>query len=258
MLRDYVADTDRLNQILSSSGDAGLVRHMPPIPFTGNIGSMQKGDCVCLLGINPLWPAPGKPAHETELRPAMRIVRRLRAGDQSAFLEYMRTRMTYFSSGIANWGHFDKVGHGYSEHFFDSEDKRSVWEAHAFAMDIVPYFSRDATSLDRRRIVEQASSDPALQHHQHILGAMIAETRPSMLHLNGSHAIQVVEALYCDNPLEKQGELGSQYGLRFGEARIGGKLVRVFAHNQFGYGRYNPSKKHWPSFAAAWRDWRDA
>ena len=257
MLRDHEADTDRLNRILSSSGDAGLVRRMPPIPFTGDIESMQQGGCACLLGINPLWPAPGKPAHETELRPAMRLIKRLRAGDRSAFAEYMRTRMTYFSSGIANWGHFDKVGHGYAEHFFTSEDKRSVWDTHAFAMDVVPYFSRDATSLDRGRIVEQASSDPALRHHQRILASVIAETRPSVLHLNGSHAIQVVEALYCDIPLERQGELGSQYGLRFGEARIGGTPVRVFAHNQFGFGRYNPSKKHWPAFARAWDEWQD-
>ena len=185
------------------------------------------------------------------------MIERLREGDESAFSEYMRTRMTYFSSGIANWGHFDKVGHGYAEHFYTNEDKRTVWDTHAFAMDVVPYFSRDATSLDRGRIVEQASSDPALRHHQRILASVIAETRPSVLHLNGSHAIRVVEALYCDGPLERQGELGLQYGLRFGEARIGGTPVRVFAHNQFGYGRYNPSKKHWPAFAKAWDEWQD-
>ena len=257
MLRDHEADTDRLNRNLSSSGDAGLVRRMPPIPFTGDIESMRQRDCVCLLGINPLWPAPGKPAHEDELRPAMRLIKRFREGDESAFSEYVRTRMTYFSSGIANWGHFDKVGHGYAEHFFTGEDKRSVWESHAFAMDVVPYFSRDATSLDRGRIVEQASSDPALRHHQRILASAIAETRPSVLHLNGSHAIQVVETLYCESPLERQGDLGVQYGLRFGEARIGGTPVRVFAHNQFGYGRYNPSKKHWSAFVKAWDEWQD-
>ena len=256
MLRDHREDAGRLNRSLSGSGDAGLVRSMPPIPFTGDIGSMQRGDCVCLLGINPLWPAPGKPAHEAELRPAMRLVKRLHGCDDGAFLEYMRTRLTYFSSGIANWGHFDKVGYGYSNCFFTSEDTRSVWKEHAFAMDVVPYFSRDATSLDRGRVVEQASLDPALRHHQRILASVIAETRPSILHLNGSHAIQVVEALYCDGPLDRRGELGSQYGLRFGEARIGGTTVSVFAHNQFGYGRYNPSKKHWPAFARAWDEWR--
>lgn len=256
MLRDHWEDAGRLNQSLSASLDAGLVRKMPPIPFTGDIGSMRREDCVCLLGINPLWPAPGKPAHELELRPAMRLIERLRSGDQGAFSEYMRTRTSYFSSGIANWGHFDKVGYGYSNHFFPDEDMRTVWREHAFAMDVVPYFSRDATSLDRGRVVEQASLDPALRHHQEILASAIAETRPSILHLNGSHAIQVVESLYRDVPLERQGELGRRYGLRFGEARIGGTAVSVFAHNQFGYGRYNPSKKHWPAFAKAWDEWR--
>jgi len=256
MLRDHVEDAKRLNRTLSKSNDAGLVHEMPPIPFTGNLELMERGNCVCLLGINPLWPASGKMAHELELKPAMRLIQRLRDGDHTAFGQYLATRLSYFSSEIANWGHFDKVGSGYSEHFFEGVDKRTVWKNHAFAMDVVPYFSRDATSLDRKRIVEQVSTDPSLNHHQDILASIIAETQPLILHLNGSHAIQVVENLYCERPLERQGALGSQFGLRFGEAIINGTAIKVFAHNQFGYGRYNPSKKHWPEFAKAWKNWR--
>ena len=255
MRRNHIEDSRRLNQILSSSNDAGLVHKMPPIPFTGNIESMEKGNCVCLLGINPLWPAPGKPAHDMELKPAINMIRRLHDGDDNSFDDYLTTRLSYFSSGIANWGHFDKVGIGYSEYFFDGVDKRSVWKKNAFAMDVIPYFSRDATSLDRKRIVEQVSADASLIQHQRILSSIISETQPLFLHLNGSHAIQVVEKLYCEHSLERQGELGSQFGLRFGEAVINETKIKVLAHNQFGYGRYNPSKKHWPEFARAWRNW---
>jgi len=255
MKRNHIDDSRRLNQILSSSNDAGLVHKMPPIPFTGNIESMEKGNCVCLLGINPLWPAPGKKAHDMELKPAINMIRRLHDGDDNSFDDYLTTRLSYFSSGIANWGHFDKVGIGYSEYFFDGVDKRSVWNKNAFAMDVIPYFSRDATSLDRKRIVEQVSADSSLIQHQSILSSIISETQPLILHLNGSHAIQVVEKLYCKHSLERQGELGSQFGLRFGEAVINKTKIKVLAHNQFGYGRYNPSKKHWPEFARAWRNW---
>ncbi len=255
MNRDHLEDSKRLNQKLSSSNDAGLVNKMPPIPFTGNIDSMEKGNCVCLLGINPLWPAAGKPAHEIELKPAIDMIRKLHLGDKKSFGDYIVTRLSYFESGIANWGHFDKVGIGYSQHFFDGVDKRSVWNKNAFAMDVIPYFSRDATSLDRKRIVEHVTKDEALIQHQKILSSIISHTEPSILHLNGSHAIQVVEKLYCDKPLSRQGTLGSQFGLRFGEAIINETKVKVFAHNQFGYGRYNPTKKHWPEFARLWQSW---
>ena len=255
MKRNHIDDSRRLNQILSSSNDAGLVHKMPPIPFTGNIESMEMGNCVCLLGINPLWPAPRKPAHNLELKPAINMIRRLHDGDDHAFDDYLTTRLNYFSSGIANWGHFDKVGIGYAEYFFDGVDKRSVWNKNAFAVDVIPYFSRDASSLDRKRIVEQVSADVSLIQHQRILSSIISETQPLFLHLNGSHAIQVVEKLYCEHSLERQGELGSQFGLRFGEAVINETKIKVLAHNQFGYGRYNPSKKHWPEFARAWRNW---
>lgn len=255
MERDHIEDSKRLNQKLSSSNDAGLVHKMPPIPFTGNIESMEKGNCACLLGINPLWPAPGKPAHEIELKPAIDLIRKLHSGDKQSFDDYLSTRLSYFCSGIANWGHFDKVGIGYSEHFFDGVDKRSVWNKNAFAMDVIPYFSRDATSLDRNRIVEQVSEDASLIQHQRILSSIISETEPSFLHLNGSHAIQVIEKLYCEKPLTRQGTFGSQFGLRFGEALINETKVKVFAHNQFGYGRYNPTKKHWPKFAGLWQNW---
>lgn len=255
MKKNHIEDSRRLNEILSSSHDAGLVNKMPPIPFTGNIESMEIGNCVCLLGINPLWPAPGKPAHNLELKPAINMIRRLHGGNDHAFDDYLTTRLNYFSSGIANWGHFDKVGIGYAEYFFDGVDKRSVWNKNAFAMDVIPYFSRDASSLDRNRIVEQVSADVSLIHHQRILSSIISETQPLFLHLNGSHAIQVVEKLYCEHPLERQGELGSKFGLRFGEAIINDTKIKVFAHNQFGFGKWLPTTKQWPEFARAWRNW---
>ena len=257
MNRNHLKDSLRLNEKLSPSNDAGLVGEMPPIPFTGDIDAMEKGNCVCLLGINPLWPAPGKPAHEVELKPAIDLIRRMHLGEKQAFDDYLESRLSYFHSGIANWTHFDKVGVGYSQFFFEGVDKRDVWRKNAFSMDVVPYFSRDATSLDRNRIVEQVSKDVSLVQHQEIISSIISETRPSILHLNGSHAIKVVEKLYCENPLKRQGVLGERFGLRFGEAVFNDTKVKVFAHNQFGYGRYNPAKKHWPEFAKLWQNWVD-
>jgi hypothetical protein len=43
MSRDYRTDVRRLNELLNSRGDAGL-QEVPPVPFTGDIDSMGRGN----------------------------------------------------------------------------------------------------------------------------------------------------------------------------------------------------------------------
>jgi len=255
MARDYRNDIDRLNRGLSRKGDAGLVRKMPPIPFTGDVYSMKPNDCILLLGINPLWPAPNKVAHKAELLPAMKMIDDYRSGEENSFDEYFESRLSYFRTDYANWGHFNKTGHGYSEYFYPSESPSSVWNKHAIAIDVIPYFSRDTSSIDNRRIEGCIRHDPALLAHQRILEEIVDIIQPSMIHLNGAPAIQLVQDLYCDEEMSRFGILGQQFNLRFGKATIANHSVNVFAHNQFASWRSNPSKKDWPSMFDEWNRW---
>ena len=266
MARDHREDVDRLNRLLHSSGDAGLAREVPPIPFTGDIDSVEKGNCICLIGINPLWSAK-QVKHVQEYRPAERMISRFRAGDERAYGEYIDSRLRYFDYEYANWGHFDKSGYGYPGLGFPNEDMRSVWNRHAFAMDIVPYFSRDAGRLDKKKIVKHVKiddsdrllnpslPDPALKNHHRIMKEVITETRPKIIHINGSHGMYAFEKILKPK-LELQEEF-SQYKLKFGHVEIGGFRTKVLAHNQFAPGSFtpNPHDKYWPFFIDSWRNW---
>jgi hypothetical protein len=255
MSRDHHEDVDRLNETLHSSGDAGLVSEMPPIPFTGNIDVIEKGNCVCLIGINPLWAASER-SHIDEYQPAMELIEKFHVGDELAFQDYINSRLNYFKADYARFGHYDKPTMGYPLLFFPDETTRSVWNNHAFAMDIVPYFSRNAGKLDRRRIIQEANSDPAILSHHAMIEDIIREVKPSVIHLNGSHAIEVFEKLgWTEEPLERLGELGRKYGLRAGFSTIGDMKIKILAHNQFGFGRSLPTKKHWPDIVTAWNEW---
>ncbi len=255
MARDHREDVDRLNGLLHSSGDAGLAREVPPIPFTGDIDSVEKGNCICLIGINPLWSAK-QVKHVQEYRPAERMISRFRAGDERAYGEYIESRLKYFDYEYANWGHFVKSGYGYPELAFPDEDMRSVWKKHAYAMDIVPYFSRNAGSLDKKKVVKHVKNDdPALENHQRIIKDVISATCPKIIHLNGSHGMHAFEKLLKPR-LELQ-EKFKKYKLKFGHVGIEGLRAEVLAHNQFAPGAFtpNPYDKYWPLFIEAWRKW---
>ena len=99
--------------------------------------------------------------------------------------------------------------------------------------------------------------DPSLILHQRMLTRMIEAIGPGMVHVNGISAGRLVDKLYCrQNPLKKWGDLGEEHNLMFGHASFGSVSVPVMTHNQFGWG--GPKARHWPEFAAAWREWRDS
>ncbi len=261
MSRDHREDVDRLNGILHSSGDAGLAREVPPIPFTGDIDSVERGNCICLIGINPLWSAK-QDKHVQEYEPAERMISRFRSGDERAFTEYIDSRLRYFGYEYANWGHFKKSSQGYPGLGFPEHDVRSVWNRNAFAMDILPYFSRDAKRLDKKKIVKHirtddsgrpVSFDPALENYQRVMREVITETRPNIIHLNGSHGMYAFEEIFQPE-LELQDEF-SKYKLKFGHVVIDGFRTKVIAHNQFAPGAWtpNPPEKYWPLFIGSWR-----
>ena len=252
MARDHREDVDRLNKLLHSSGDAGLAREVPPIPFTGDIDSVEKGNCICLIGINPLWSAK-QDKHVQEYRPAERMISRFRVGDERAYGEYIESRLRYFEYDYANWGHFDKPARGYPELCFPNENKRSVWKKHAFAMDIVPYFSRNTRSLDGKKVAKFAKTDRALKNYQRVIKDIISATRPKIIHLNGSHGMHAFEKL-LEPRLDLQ-EGFDKYKLNFGDVEIGGIQTKIFAHNQYGRWPSNPKVGDWPLFIEAWRSW---
>ena len=94
MSRDYRADVRRLNELLNIRGDAGL-EEIPPIPFTGDIDSMERGNCICLIGINPQFPRREKP-HRLEIGPTKETIARFHRGEEGAYQEFTDSRLGYF------------------------------------------------------------------------------------------------------------------------------------------------------------------
>ena len=254
MSRDYREDVRRLNGLLNRHGDAGL-QEVPPVPFTGNIDAMERGKCICLIGINPQFPALSRDAHKDEIAPTKKMVDRSLGGDSGAYQEFIDSRLGYFEGAMANWVHYGKLGKGYAENFFLGETDRSVWGRHAFAADILPYWSTDTSKISMSRFRMQINEDPALLLHQRMLARVIEETRPDFVHINGISAGRLFQKLYCsEHPLEPWGDLGDEHNLMFGHASFGEFRVPIMTHNQFG--QWGPSSRHWPEFAGAWRQWK--
>ena len=254
MSRDYFSDVHRLNKILNNRGDAGL-QEVPPIPFTGDIDSMENGNCIFLIGINPHFPALSRDAHRKEIAPIKKMIRQFHEGNDIFYTEFIDSRLSYFRGNMANWIHYGGIGAGYAENFFPKQNQRSVWEKNIFAADILPYWSTDTSKISLSRLSKNIDKDPALILHQKMLCRLIEEIQPSMVHINGILAGRLVNKLYCnDNPIKPWGRLGDEHNLMFGKATFGNYDVPVMTHNQFG--QWGPKKRHWPEFADAWRDWR--
>ena len=255
MMRNYQTDVRRLNGLLNSRGDAGL-QEVPPVPFTGDIDAMEPGNCICLIGINPHFPALSRDAHKDEIAPTTKMVERFHNGDSIAFQEFIDSRLGYFKGKMANWVHYGSLGRGYAENFFPNESDRSVWERNAFAADILPYWSTDTNKISLSRFGKHIDKDPSLLLHQRMLSRMIEEVRPAMVHVNGISAGRLVDKLYCkEHPLKPWRGLGEEHNLMFGHASFGRIRVPVMTHNQFG--QWGPKSKHWPEFANAWREWQE-
>ena len=255
MMRNYQTDVRRLNGLLNSRGDAGL-QEVPPVPFTGDIDAMEPGNCICLIGINPHFPALSRDAHKDEIAPTTKMVERFHNGDSIAFQEFIDSRLGYFKGKMANWVHYGSLGRGYTENFFPKESDRSVWERNAFAADILPYWSTDTNKISLSRFGKHIDKDPSLLLHQRMLSRMIEEVRPAMVHVNGISAGRLVDKLYCkEHPLKPWRGLGEEHNLMFGHASFGRIRVPVMTHNQFG--QWGPKSKHWSEFANAWREWQE-
>ena len=254
MSRDYRADVRRLNELLNIRGDAGL-EEIPPIPFTGDIDSMERGNCICLIGINPQFPRREKP-HRLEIGPTKEMIARFHSGEEGAYQEFIDSRLGYFRGDMANWVHYGELAEGYAESFFPDEDYKSVWDGNAFAIDILPYWSTDTGKISQSRLKKNIGKDQSLILHQRMLSRMIEAIGPGMVHVNGISAGRLVDELYCrQHPLKTWGNLGEEHNLMFGHASFGSVSVPVMTHNQFG--QWGPKARHWPEFAAAWREWRD-
>ena len=252
MQRDHGGDIERLNVLLNRNGYSGL-ENVPPAPFAGDIDAAMGAGGICLIGINPQYPARRKP-HELEIRPTIEMVSRLLDGDEGGFDEFVASRLGYFRGGMANWVHYAKLGEGYARSFFPGEDSRSVWDRGVFAADILPYWSRDTSKISFSRLKRQVRDDPALALHQKFLSRLIATTRPSMIHVNGNDARKLVDEFYCSSTLSNWRGASTEKNLMFGYATIEGERIPVMAHNQFG--QWTTHGKYWPRFVEKWNDWR--
>ena len=256
MSRDYRADVRRLNELLNIRCDAGL-EEIPPKPYTGDIDSMERGNCICLIGINPQFPAPSREKpHRLEIGPTKETIARFHSGEEGAYQEFTNSRLDYFRGDMANWVHYGKLAEGYAESFFPDKDHKSVWQENAFAIDILPYWSTDTSKISESRHRNNIDKDPALVLHQAMISRLIEATQPCMIHVNGMEAGNPVNTRYCSSSLKKWKGHGMDKNLMFGHASFGATVVPVMTHNQFG--QWTSHRKYWSGFVDAWEEWRDS
>ena len=249
MGRDYSLDVAELNQIIRKSGSpsAMLRPEMPPIPFTGDPWSKNRGDCTLLFSINPKWHPPGSKQYEKEFRQSIDLVDRFRTGERSAFEEFLILRTEYFSSGIAYGGHFTYLANRFRENWYDVED---VWSDHVLCMDCLPWFSDNTNDIDNGRLKDAYGTLSPLIAYRKIIEEVVLLIRPSRIQINGKTARIAFEKIF-NGSFEPHG----RWGMYTGRVTIAGVTVPVLAHN-FGAKQSGPNSKiDWSEMAAVWKSW---
>jgi hypothetical protein len=250
MLRDYASDVKELNEALRkpSRPSANLQPEMPPIPFTGNPWSKERGNCTLLFSINPKWHEPGSKQYEKEFRESIHLVDRFHAGDDSAFDSYLQLRTEYFSSGMAYGGHFTYLANRFRENWYDVQD---VWNSHVLCMDCLPWFSDNTNDIDNGRLRDAFSTLDSLSSYRKIIEEVVLLTRPSRIQLNGKTTRIAFEEIFGD----EQFEPFPKWGMHTGDVTIAGLKTPVLAHN-FGAKQSGPnSKGDWAEMAQEWSRW---
>jgi hypothetical protein len=250
MARDYAADVAELNQVVRKkrSSTANLQPEMPPIPFTGNPWSKQKGDCTLLFSINPKWHSPGSNQYEKEFRQSIEFVDRFHGGDESAFEDFLNLRKEYFTSGMAYGKHFTYLSNRFRENWYDVED---VWGEHLLCMDCLPWFSDNTNDIDNEKLRDAFATLPSLLTYRRIIEEVVLLTRPTRIQLNGKPARIAFEKIFADKPFTGP----TRWGMHTGSVTISNLNIPVLAHN-FGKSMHGPnSKQDWAEMAVEWSKW---
>jgi len=221
MMRDHVEDVRRLNSILGRSVSADLSEDVPPNPFVGNPTSLKVGKCIAIMGINPAFDRKMRFnfVHNEIDIPIMCKDGFMVSRKVSSFEPWIQKINNYYFSDAYNGGYFTTIGKKLGATWFigrenseiDSEMARTILHNNTIKFDTIPYYSIDADSLSSERVadamnVEKDDMDPSLRAHVNCIEALIEETRPNRLLVNGIDvAGEVVRKCFIvDGTLEKR------------------------------------------------------
>ena len=249
MARDHQKDVDELNELIrkKKSINAGLIRQMPPIPFTGNPWSKSKGNCVLLVGINPRWHERGTKQYEKELLPSMKHISSFHSGDNSAFDKYLDSRNDYFKSGMKYGRHFTFLENRFRENCYPVENP---WERHIQSIDCIPWFSDDTDDIDVEMVALEYLEHPAFCSYIEVIKCIIDLIEPNWIHINGKFTRLVFEKSFSGY-FERMKGMDRKDGVFVGHCIIGDQQLPLLAHN-FAGSRNSPNIEGWKEMMINW------
>lgn len=185
----------------------------PPSILTGDPFSLEPENCVLVVGINPGWPK--LKMQKVDCEPAQEAW-------EAGFDEYKLHRSTFFEEAPGrlgrtsnadpryNKGHFSRLGNTIARAVRAAENDwnpgptaRCFFREHAAILDLIPYWSRDATNLNLAAAPQQ---DCVRQWHR-VIAAFVLEKRPRLIVVNNcGHIALINEMLSCEvSPVASSG-----------------------------------------------------
>jgi hypothetical protein len=195
MMRDHVEDVRRLNSKLGHGNSAELSEDVPPNPFVGDPGSLERGNCIAIMGINPALDRKMKPRFvKNEILIPMSCKEDFLASrDIISFNRWIRKIRNYYFSDAYNGGYFTTIGKKLGATWFidratsdpDLEMAKKILHNNTIKFDSIPYYSIEAKALSSNKVAEQMDIDPALKCHVRCIEALVEEIQPQRLLVNG-------------------------------------------------------------------------
>lgn len=207
--RDHESDAIWLNKNFANNSFAPVA----PIPYSSDPFSLQAGNCIVVLGLNPKLPqkmcsAGSRTEHGAELSRLSRYVEEIRNNIDSSLEVYIQDRKSYFAHDNKEYygRYFTKLGNLIGRNFLDnvvSLDNtgpfvaRTVFDKYVFKADVLPWFSTNTNGLDVRKLVQCINSsevDTPLNSYYEFLRFVIVALKPKWIQCNG---LQMWEATKC-------------------------------------------------------------
>jgi hypothetical protein len=255
--RDYHQDVERLNAQLGKAGDAGFATEMPPLPFAGDPFSLQRGNCIAVVGINPKWHG-----WESKFSPVNReqktYIDSFIAGDEEAFNKFLSSRASEFEEGPYYGNYYTKLGNHLFREWFQGkvssrqegpEAAKEVFRRYVLKTDLLPWFSENTNKIDAEKL--RSSQDCALLAYYEILRLLFSGLRPKWIQFNGSQMLDLIEAA-TETGL-KRIQINERMYIRVGRSKKFETpiLVHGFVNSQGG----PQSAQQFKLVAQAFRDW---
>ena len=238
---DFEQDVDRINQFLNAAGKSKLSRDFPPHTFVGNIENLKKGDSVLLIGINPKESKEAKYVEVNINLPKECLAEYHKTKEVKSLSDWYSFQCNYFLSENRNKRHFGKVGR-FLSHIFPQtyasysgqEASQMVCHQHLIEVDLIPYFSENA-SFSADNLLSLSQNDPAIRNHHQMIFDIIKMMNPRLIIVNGKSTWNAVESVFSLNNLENY-NLGDtkRTEVRIGNLELDGQQIPVFMHKFLG------------------------